>query len=85
MSRAVFPLRMSQDLREAIRDRANSEGTTQTNLIRTAIRQYLVCPEQQLKSTLGDIVSSDTDTGKPTAKVEAVGNNILSNLKRKVV
>ncbi len=85
MSRAVFPLRMSQHLREAIRDRANLEDTTQTNLIRTAVRQYLTRPEQKLESTLVAFASADTDTAKSTAKVETVVENIFTISKTEIV
>ena len=44
MSRAVFPLRMSKELRQAIRDRASLENRTQTNLILEAINAYLLTP-----------------------------------------
>ncbi len=47
MSRAVFPLRMPTKLKEAIRDRAKVENCTQTNLIREAIRLYLLTDNKQ--------------------------------------
>lgn len=70
MSRAIFPLRMSAQLREAVRDRANADTTTQTDLIRTAIKQYLICSKKQPKSTLVVCVKSNTDRVKSTAPVE---------------
>gem|GEM_PF-5324532 len=42
-NRNIFPLRMPE-LREAVRDRAQVENRTQTDLIKEAVRQYLLTP-----------------------------------------
>ncbi len=42
MTLSVFPLRMQPQLKEAIRDRAKTENRTQTDLIKEAIKQYLL-------------------------------------------
>ncbi len=47
MNRAVFPLRMSDRLRQEIRDRARVEKRTQTDLIREAVKLYLLTPYKQ--------------------------------------
>ena len=41
MNRAVFLLRMPEDLRQAIRDRAKLENRSQNNLINSLIKLYL--------------------------------------------
>lgn len=48
-NRAVFPLRMSQNIRRQIRDRAVVEHRTQTNLILEAVEQYLATPVNFIK------------------------------------
>ena len=44
MNLSVFPLRMQPQLKEAIRDRAMIENKTQTDLIRKAVKIYLLTP-----------------------------------------
>ena len=44
MTRTIFPLRMAPELKEAVRDRAKIENTTQSDLIRKAVKIYLLTP-----------------------------------------
>lgn len=44
MNLTVFPLRMQPQLKEAIRDLAHVENRIQTDLIREAIKEYLLKP-----------------------------------------
>ena len=45
-NRNIFPLRMPE-LREAVRDRARVENRTQTDLIKEAVRLYLLTPNNR--------------------------------------
>ncbi len=47
MNRATFPLRLKPNLKEAIRDRAQIENRTQTDLIREAVKLYMLTPYNQ--------------------------------------
>ncbi len=47
MTRIIFPLGIHPQLKEAIRDRAKIENTTQTDLILKAVKIYLLTPCNQ--------------------------------------
>ena len=49
MNLPVFPLRMQPQLKEAIANRACVENRTQTDLIRGAVKEYLLKPLKQKK------------------------------------
>lgn len=44
MTRTIFPLGIHPELKKAIRDRAKIENTTQTDVIRKAVKIYLLTP-----------------------------------------
>ncbi|MDJ0568208.1 MAG: hypothetical protein QNJ53_04105 [Pleurocapsa sp. MO_192.B19] len=45
--RKSFPLRLGKNIQEAVRDRAKLENRTQTDLIREAVKLYLLTPYNQ--------------------------------------
>ena len=47
MKLVTFPLRVKPELKQAIRDRAQIENKTQTDLIREAVKLYLLTPYKQ--------------------------------------
>ena len=47
MTLSVFPLRMQPQLKEAVRDRAKIENTTQTDVILKAVKVYLLTPHNR--------------------------------------
>lgn len=47
MKLVTFPLRVKPELKQAIRDRAQIENRTQTDLIREAVKLYLLTPYKQ--------------------------------------
>ena len=49
MAKFTFPLRMNSQLKEAVEDRARVENRTQTDLIRDAIKEYLLKPPNQVQ------------------------------------
>lgn len=46
MSLVTFPFRVKPELKQAICDRALVENRTQTDLIRRAVKEYLLKPHQ---------------------------------------
>ncbi len=49
MNLDVFTLRMKPQLKKAIRDRARVENQTQSDLIREAVKEYLLKPIHQIQ------------------------------------
>ncbi len=47
MSLKTFPLRVKSELKQAISDRAKIENRTQTDLIREAVKLYLLTPNNR--------------------------------------
>ncbi len=80
MNRTVFPLRMSDGLRQEIRDRAKLENRTQSDLIRDAINLYLITPRPWADKTN----LHDKQTTK-SGKLRAAASTIQSSQIKKVI
>ena len=56
LEKSVFPLRVSEQMKQAIRDRASIDGTSQVALIRKAVELYLLTEA----TTKADICSNSS-------------------------